>query len=71
MPARKNNNKLLKNQRAASSKPQPRATKSKRAPGAGLDRSTEAVIEAAHPRMKPAPPGALPDRRTAEAKRRG
>lgn len=73
MPAR--DNKRPTNQREVPSQsrppPEPRTAKPKRPLGTGLDRSTEAVMEAARPRMKPAPPGALPERRAAEAKRRG
>ena len=73
MPAR--NNQRPTNQREAPSPSRPpqqdRAAKPKRRPGKGLDRSPEAVIEAARPWRKPAPANALPDRRTAEARRRG
>ena len=63
------------NHREAAAKAPPiqhaRAVRPKRPPGTGLDRSTEGLIAATRTRLGPAPAGALPDRRTAEAKRRG
>jgi hypothetical protein len=70
MPAR--NTKPPTNQRdiPSEARPQRRRAAKQAAPGEGLDRSTEALIETTRNRMKPAPPDALPDRHTTDSTRR-
>lgn len=72
MPARSKSRPTSHRETPSPPRPSPsRAPAPKHPPGEGLDRSTEGLIEATRTRMKPAPIDAPPDRRTAEAKRRG